>query len=241
MKKAIKKTGIFLVVFIIINSILIIPFCAHSMYPSEIEAWCNDFRDTNYTWSAPLFFGSHNEYFVFPWKYFSKEMNQQYIFQGGISCRYLLKKSGFFIGELKGIEYSSDTTFRTSFTFGVDNGIRRCYSPNLVNYKFYSREELALYQAGVEYEIGKNYMVFYNIDKTANFFTGDDTSSVLVFAPLDGEYPYIELYPDGTRYDATYFGAESKYVEKEEFVRLVGVAMEKEKASSPSLGLDWIA
>ena len=67
---------------------------------------------------------------------------------------------------------------------------------------------------GIEFEVGKEYLVFF-VGSRYGF------GSQYVYAPLDGEYPYIEVYPGATRYDATYFGAESKDVSKEEFIELV--------------------
>jgi hypothetical protein len=73
---------------------------------------------------------------------------------------------------------------------------------------------------GAEYEEGKEYLIIYHSNRSYR-----KLGVPYHFAPLDGEYPYIEVYPDGTRYDATYFGAESKYVDKEEFVRLIKEAI----------------
>ena len=65
---------------------------------------------------------------------------------------------------------------------------------------------------GVEFEVGKEYLVF---------FSAIGIHFRYVYAPIDEEYPYIEVYPGATRYDATYFGAATKDVTKEEFVELV--------------------
>jgi hypothetical protein len=75
---------------------------------------------------------------------------------------------------------------------------------------------------GIGFEVGKEYLVFFS---SSMYGFG----SQYVYAPLDGEYPYIEVYPGATRYDATYFGAESKYVSKEKFIELVSVRIYEEK------------
>ena len=80
-----------------------------------------------------------------------------------------------------------------------------------------SEYQLMLSYYGAEYEKGQEYLIIYD--------TGYRLKSLYYFAPLDGEYPYIEVYPGATRYDATYFGAESKYVDKDEFLRLIKEAI----------------
>lgn len=70
-----------------------------------------------------------------------------------------------------------------------------------------------LYDKGFKH--GEKYLLF--IDENSG-----DRFSLQGFAVgyLETDYPYIEIYPGITRYDATYFGAETKYVTANEFVRL---------------------
>ena len=85
----------------------------------------------------------------------------------------------------------------------------------------HSTYTLMLSYYDVRYEKGKEYLLLSlpeYMRENLSIFSG---GKFYYIAPLDEEYPYIEVYPGAIRYDATYFGAETKDVTKEEFVELV--------------------
>ena len=131
-------------------------------------------------------------------------------------------------------EKISGKSIRTEFVFDVNEILLGGYQSNTVSLRFgtdipsyYSSFEHMLYYHGAEYERGHEYLLFFETDeqgKTYPLGTFDKqnlTHLRYCIAPLDGEYPYIEVYPGTTRYDATHFGAESKHVTADEFAKLV--------------------
>ena len=108
-----------------------------------------------------------------------------------------------------------------------------CYYSTLSrrNSAFYSDIEciLAYYDKG--FERNKEYILF----PLSGYLSPDSkdftTARIEFFAVgyLDEEYPYIAVYPGDTRYDATSFGADSKYVTKDEFIDLVGDKVKQTK------------
>ena len=85
---------------------------------------------------------------------------------------------------------------------------------------YWTEYHLLLNYYGIRYEEGKEYLLI------TTTYRPQQSSPIkfYYYAPLDGEYPYIEVYPGPIRYDATYFGADTKYVSKDEFVELVAAA-----------------
>ena len=80
---------------------------------------------------------------------------------------------------------------------------------------FYSEMTYLFAQNGVKFEFGKEYIVAYQSLWGNLFFSN------YFYAPLDEEYPYIDVYPGATRYDATYFGKDTPYVSKDVFLKCV--------------------
>ena len=85
------------------------------------------------------------------------------------------------------------------------------HSPK-VTLHYYSVEELLLYSSGDYYEKGEQYLLFSNTRHTS--------SDLFIVCKLSGEYPSIKMFPGPIEYDATYFGAETKYVTADEFIQL---------------------
>jgi hypothetical protein len=72
--------------------------------------------------------------------------------------------------------------------------------------------ELLLYHYGLFYEKGETYLIYY-----CGTFGPD---GILAVCKLSGDYPSIKMIPGPVEYDATYFGAETKYVSADEFIEL---------------------
>ena len=111
---------------------------------------------------------------------------------------------------------------------------------NHPNFSYYTDYEKLMFHYGIEYEEGKDYIILFSRrfnDSKPNEYNDESfdfcmLDNSVVFIPLDEEYPYMEVYPGPNRYDATYFGASTKDVSKEEFVELVSkYAMERVKLS----------
>ena len=136
--------------------------------------------------------------------------------------RVLLKAT--YLGETHGFED------RTVFNFQIDNIYFHEYifSPkpgdtikihekaNRLHY--YTEKEFLLNYYGVAFEKGEEYLLF--LDSNSR---GRDISFVknaLAVCKLSGEYPSIKMFPGPVEYDATYFGAETKYVSADEFIEL---------------------
>ena len=117
---------------------------------------------------------------------------------------------------------------------------------------YYTELEQMLNYFDVGYEEGEEYLLFLVIDDSYNTYpqgmervvvgqrpsaAGNTLLNVteLVYpsyhfiTKLSGEYPYIEFYPSLERYDATYFGANSKNVTASEFISLVYQAIESRR------------
>ena len=114
---------------------------------------------------------------------------------------------------------------------------------------YYTELEQMLNYCGAGYEKGEEYLLFLVIDDSYNthpqgaerIVVGQTPSAAgntllnvteLVYpsyhfiTKLSGKYPHMEFYPSMERYDATHFGADSKYVTTDEFVLLVRQAIE---------------
>ena len=228
MKKTVLKcVCIFFAVLFVFNIGMMVPVFLYKQYPIQATTWFDSFKDCCFNYDSykqrykiyPAGVIEGFEYWV-PWNYFSKNTEYQ-LLKGDMSIEDVLFYSDIYYGKFEKISYSVESNERATFLFKHSGGRREFVSRGCVH-EFYSREELALYQAGrMEYEEGKHYLVFCSIFDNSMFLEGDDKNKVAVYAPLDEEYPYIEIYPGATRYDATYFGAASKDVTKEEFVELV--------------------
>ena len=76
-----------------------------------------------------------------------------------------------------------------------------------MDYNYYSLNELLHWYYGVGFVKGEQYLIISN-------------SSNHHIVRLGGEYPCLIMFPGAVEYDATYFGAETKYVDEDEFIDL---------------------
>jgi hypothetical protein len=70
----------------------------------------------------------------------------------------------------------------------------------------------------VNFEQGERYLLF--LSKTNKGHSIKFLEETLAICKLSGEYPSIIMLPGPAEYDATYFGAETKYVTADEFIQL---------------------
>ena len=95
-------------------------------------------------------------------------------------------------------------------------------------YSYYSEFELLLYRDGAEYKKGCEYLLLFEVDAdgTARPLGSEQSDGINnkhhrnYIAQLSGDYPSIKMVPGPVEYDATYFGAETKYVSADEFIEL---------------------
>lgn len=78
----------------------------------------------------------------------------------------------------------------------------------------YSTIELLLHHYGEYYQKGEQYLIFKG--EGSNLYS----NKVMYTCKLSGEYPSIKMFPGPVEYDATYFGAGTKYVTADEFIEL---------------------
>ena len=96
------------------------------------------------------------------------------------------------------------------------------------NLNRYSIAEYMLNYYDVKYEIGEEYLLFLIADSQVVNYKNDEVPYYYYYRPtnriylnkLSGEYPSMKMFPGPVEYDATYFGAETKYVSADEFVDL---------------------
>ena len=119
----------------------------------------------------------------------------------------------------RGIAYGS---YYTSFKFECDEVLHGYCDVNKgetieflspkESLHYYSVDELMLHHYGEFYEKGEQYLIFY--------LAGSSPRNLISVCKLSGEYPSIKMFPGPVEYDATYFGAETKYVTADEFIDL---------------------
>ena len=103
--------------------------------------------------------------------------------------------------------------------------------------RYYTFDEIVYHSYGMEYERGEEYILFLrqcapNLQYSDNpryvYMGGDLDRKIYRFAcvsKLSGEYPSITIFPGSVEYDATYFGAENKYVTADEFVEMLSAEL----------------
>ena len=116
--------------------------------------------------------------------------------------------------------------------YPIKNGEKiQCFTSS--DRAYYTNMELVFHSYGTEYEKGEQYLLFIEqhapvndqSDKPGYSFLGGpiahDFYRFVYSAKLSGEYPSIKMFPGPIEYDATYFGAETKYVTADEFIDLI--------------------
>jgi hypothetical protein len=150
----------------------------------------------------------------------------------GFTCPYYVEYKSSNVNVLaKTTVYKFSVRERICFCgdcFENAKNIRMSFKFDLLknNRVFYSEAECTLAMHGKGFEAGKEYVIFPDegrFDRFDRFIFNKCEVLPRNFAIgyLDEEYPYIEFYPSLMRCDATFFGAETPYVSKEEFVRYI--------------------
>ena len=99
--------------------------------------------------------------------------------------------------------------------------------------RYYTFDEIAYHSYGTGYEKGEEYLLFLDQYTPASIYSDKPTYyhmggwldrqnkyQFMCINKLSGEYPSIKMFPGPVEYDATYFGAKTKYVTADEFVEL---------------------
>ena len=244
MKNISKGKKAFIIIGIILAVILLILDAVLILYPQEIKVWIWDIKreGTDFFRFPGLF-----KYYA-PHNYFKIDHEWNALPSTIYTIEAILKETTLY--DVTYCEYirSDYSSICAEYVFEDEAGQR----VGLISGRngYYSIHERQLYRYGLEYEKSRSYLLFAE----GKYFYSGNRSKDVIFAPLDGEYPYIEIYmvseTNGTkvvetsssRYDATYFGAETKYVTKDEFVSLVReyqdklIEEEREKNKGEHLG-----
>lgn len=133
---------------------------------------------------------------------------------------WYISARGTYCGMLKYSAWKDTYLFDISYTaknIHSEQGLITINSGVKAEKAFYSEFSYYLAQNRRKFKIGEEYLLA--LVHTLNY--NQEFVGIYVFAPLDGEYPYIEVYPGAIKYDATYFGSETKYVTKDEFCDMV--------------------
>ena len=225
MKKVIGISVCVLLALIIVFTSALMTFCfiKDSIYYHELY------------YMDPLYTEGMNSYFL-PWNFYRKvPKGLSYDGVEAVKLDDILQRAKTNnIARVTFTETVRGKRTRAKFVFDINEMIVGNYHGETAELGFgtlapsyYSIFEHMLYYHGVEYKKGQEYLLFFETDgegKTYplgyNSVTQNLTHYRYYIAPLDGEYPYIEVFPGATQYDATYFGAKTKYVTADEFVEL---------------------
>ena len=137
----------------------------------------------------------------------------------------------------KGTKHNPELHMRAEFRFDNEEVLWGCppgyskikdlmYFKSGNSYAYYTAEEYMHNYYKTGYEKGEEYLLILQYDNQivrSHYSKGmylEQLDNVFCINKLSGEYPSIKMFPGPVEYDATYFGAETKYVTADEFVEL---------------------
>ena len=138
-----------------------------------------------------------------------------------VRAKYLGRKTNSQLLDRAEFKFEVCEVLLNTSTRKISAGDKIQYHQVHVEDQYYTTTDFVHYKYSVGYEKGEEYLLVLN-DFTSTYVVPnfEESYGFVSVNKLTGEYPYIELCPGPVRYDATYFGAESKYVTPEQFIKL---------------------
>ena len=134
-----------------------------------------------------------------------------------LSATFLGAKHGFEVRTQ--FEFQIDKIYSYEGKFDPVEGDTITLKASAERLHYYTQTEFLLNYYGVNFEQGEQYLLF--LSKTNRGHDISFLSNTLAVCKLSGEYPSIIMLPGPAEYDATYFGASTKYVSNNEFLNLL--------------------